>query len=121
MQPRGGEHDAVSAPTLQELAALGWETVEGFDETFGPDGTLGRDADTDPVLTHRLRVALAELNPEVPVDRLERAIDELTQSRAAMDPGDFAQQFHFGFGDHRVVEHGRRHVGIDPQHRAALA
>ena len=39
MQPRGGEHDAVSAPTLEELAALGWETVEGFDETF--QGILG--------------------------------------------------------------------------------
>ena len=36
---------------------------------FGPNGMLGGDADTDPVLTHRLRAALAELNPEVPVDR----------------------------------------------------
>ena len=95
MQPRGGEHDAVSAPTLHELAALGWETIEGFDETFGPDGTLGRDADTDPVLTHRLRSALVELNPEVPLDRLERAIDELTQSRAAMDPVRANREVHY--------------------------
>ena len=46
---------------------LGWENVYAWnDETFGPDGTLGRKDTTEAVLTRDLRAALHRLNPDLP-------------------------------------------------------
>ena len=45
---------------------LGWESVYAYnDETFGPDGTLGRDSEREVVLVRDLRAALARLNPDL--------------------------------------------------------
>ena len=46
---------------------LGWESVYAWnDETFGPDGTLGRATRREVVLTRDLRAALERLNPDLP-------------------------------------------------------
>ena len=43
---------------------LGWESVYAYNtETFGPNGTLGRDSERDAVLKRELRNALERLNP----------------------------------------------------------
>ena len=45
---------------------LGWDSVYAFNqETFGPDGTLGRTDPRDVVLTRDLRAALVRLNPQL--------------------------------------------------------
>ena len=81
-----GEDAAVERPALEVLAGLGWKIVSGFDEVLGVAGTLGRDRDSQAVLVHRLRDRLEELNPDVPGAGLDRAVEELTVTRSAMDP-----------------------------------
>jgi type I restriction enzyme R subunit len=58
---------------------LGWESVYAFNqETFGPDGTLGRTDTREVVLRRDLRNAIAQLNPELPAKAVEEAVGKLT-------------------------------------------
>jgi type I restriction enzyme R subunit len=58
---------------------LGWESVYAWnDETFGPDGMLGRGDTKEAVLTRDLRAALVRLNPDIPARALEDAFRKLT-------------------------------------------
>lgn len=60
--------------------ALGWESVYAWnEETFGPDGTLGRTDTTEAVLVRDLRAALKRLNPELPEKAIEDALRKLTE------------------------------------------
>lgn len=87
MTPAGfGELALVEGPALALLEQLGWETVVAFDEKMGADGTLGRDTQGDVVLVHRLRPKLRELNPGLPDEGIEQAVEKLVEDRSAMDP-----------------------------------
>src|SRR5947209_19114874 len=58
---------------------LGWESVYAWnDETFGPDGTLGRKDTTETVLVRDLRAALVRLNPGLPASAIDEAVRVLT-------------------------------------------
>lgn len=76
----------VQRPAIDILNQLGWETVNGYDETYGQNGTLGRDARSEVVLTRYLRPALQELNPDLPEEALSSAIERLTEDRSRLDP-----------------------------------
>ena len=78
------ENQLVEQPAIGLFATLGWQTVSATDETFGPGGTLGREAKGEVVLVDRLRAALGRLNPAVPPEAINTAIDELTRDRSAM-------------------------------------
>jgi type I restriction enzyme R subunit len=78
------EDQLVEQPAIGLFAALGWQTVSALDETFGAGGTLGRETKAEVVLTERLRAALTTLNPGLPAEAIETAIDELTRDRSAM-------------------------------------
>ncbi len=80
------EDQLVEQPAIGLLAELGWQTVSATDETLGADGTLGREARGEVVLATRLRVALARLNPGLPVEAVQAAIDAITYDRSAMSP-----------------------------------
>src|ERR1035441_6789076 len=59
--------------------ALGWDSVYAWnDETFGPDGTLGRTDTKDAVLTRDLRAALVRLNQELPAAAIDKVLRDLT-------------------------------------------
>ncbi|MDF0665482.1 MAG: type I restriction endonuclease subunit R [Nitrospira sp.] len=59
---------------------LGWESVYAYnEETFGPQGTLGRASERDVVLVRDLRGAVERLNPELPASAREQALDKLTR------------------------------------------
>ena len=79
------EDELVEQPALRLLAQLGWEVASGFEETLGPAGTLGRDAQSEPVLGHRLRDSLRILNPGLPDATLDSAAEQLVDDRSAMD------------------------------------
>ena len=58
---------------------LGWDSVYAWnEETFGPDGTLGRADTKETVLTRDLRAALERLNPDLPASAIEDAMRALT-------------------------------------------
>src|SRR5436853_4361524 len=76
---------------------LGWESVYAFnEETFGPNGTLGRASERDVVLVRDLRTALARLNPELPETAREQALEKLTRV-------DFARS---------LIQHNRESCGF---------
>jgi type I restriction enzyme R subunit len=68
--------------------ALGWDSVYAWnEETFGPDGTLGREDQKEVVLIRDLRAAIARFNPELPAKAVNEAIEKLTRqdfSRSAL-------------------------------------
>ncbi len=57
---------------------LGWEAVYAYNqETFGPDGLLGRSSDREVVLTRYLGQALKRLNPDLPKAAYQDAIRQI--------------------------------------------
>lgn len=70
---------------MELLEQLGWTHVNAFEESFGPAGTLGRDSMHQVFLIHRVRDALADLNPLVPDVIREEALGALTRDRSLMD------------------------------------
>ncbi len=83
---RFSEDELVERPAVELLATLGWETANAYEETFGEGATLGRDGRREVVLQHRLRTALARLNPELPVAALEEALAAVSRERSLMNP-----------------------------------
>lgn len=79
------EDELVERPAMELLAALGYETADGYSEELGPNG-LGRDDQSEVVLRHRLRRKLSELNPDAPAEAFDAAIEELIRDRATLDP-----------------------------------
>lgn len=72
--------------TVELFRSMGYEAIDAYHETFGTGGTLGRESRTDVVLRSRLRSALERLNPDLPADAINHAIEQLTQDRALMRP-----------------------------------
>ena len=63
---------------------LGWDSVYAYNnETFGPDGTLGRDSDREVVLTRALREKLVALNPGLPEAAYDDAVRQVTATVAS--------------------------------------
>lgn len=60
---------------------LGWENVYAYNnETYGPDGTLGRKSDKEVVLLRYLKEALVKLNPGLPEKAYQDAIRQITDT-----------------------------------------
>ena len=58
---------------------LGWDSIYAWnEESFVPDGTLGRADTKQAVLTRDLRAALERLNPDLPASAIDDAMRELT-------------------------------------------
>ena len=82
--PSFDEDTLVERPAIALFAELGWRTATGVAETFGAQGSLGRETRSDTVLWPLLRRALAQLNPGLPVEALEAAVQEISRERSAM-------------------------------------
>jgi len=78
------EDQLVEQPAIGLFAELGWQTVVVAEEVFGAGGSLGRESSGEVVLVSRLRGALVKLNPSLPSDAIDAAMDELTRDRGAM-------------------------------------
>src|SRR5688572_25886073 len=78
--PINSEDRLVQATFAEHLErALGWESVYAWnEETFGPDGTLGRTHTKEAMLTRDLRAALVRLNPTLPPAAIDDAFRALT-------------------------------------------
>jgi type I restriction enzyme R subunit len=80
------EDQLVEQPAIGLFADLGWQTVSAMEETFGANGTLGRETKGEVVLTVRLREALSRLNPAMSAEAINNAIDDIARDRSAMLP-----------------------------------
>ena len=79
------EDTLVQQTTAEYLKAqLGWDSLYAYNtETYGPDGTLGRDSDKEVVLTRYLREALIQLNPGLPDSAYDDAVRKITGTVAS--------------------------------------
>ena len=74
---------------------LGWECVYAWnEETFGPDGTLGRAGTREVVLTRDLRAALVRLNPQLPPAAIAEAVQKMTRHDFSRSLLQHNQQFY---------------------------
>ncbi|TCT22109.1 type I restriction enzyme R subunit [Thiobaca trueperi] len=74
---------------------LGWDSAYAWNqETFGPDGTLGRSDTREVVLTRDLRAALIRFNPELPEQAIEEAIAKLTRQDFTRSTLQHNREFH---------------------------
>jgi type I restriction enzyme R subunit len=63
---------------------LGWNSMYAYNsEVLGTEGTLGRSKENEVVLIRYLREKLEALNPDLPPEAYEQAIDLLTASSAS--------------------------------------
>ncbi len=86
----------VEQPAIELFSELGWSTISALDESFGSaepspqpsasgrGGWLGRETKSEVVLVPKLRSALERLNPVLPADAINSAVDELVRDRSAM-------------------------------------
>ena len=59
---------------------LGWDSVYAYNnETFGPSGTLGRASEREIVLVRDMRAAFIRLNPSLPEEAIEKAVQIITR------------------------------------------
>jgi len=63
---------------------LGWDVVYAWNtETFGKNGTLGRDSDREVILTRYLYTKLTEFNPNLPETAYQDAIRQIVETSTA--------------------------------------
>jgi len=85
MQHPYSEDLLIEQPAINLLAEMEWETLNCFHEFEQIGGSaLGRKTKSEVVLTYRLQPALERLNPDATQDAMNKAIAELTRSRALM-------------------------------------
>jgi type I restriction enzyme R subunit len=80
------EDALVEQPAIALFSELGWETATCFYERFGAGGTLGRETPNEVVLVSRLRPALETLNPDLPTQAIDLAVEELVRDRSLVSP-----------------------------------
>ena len=78
---------------------LRWDSAYAYNqETFGPNGLLGRNSDREVVLTRYLKHALKKLNPRLP----ETAYDEAV--RQVMDYSQSQSLISFNFDKYKLFK-----------------
>src|SRR4029077_9589055 len=81
---RFSEDELVERPAIALFEDLGWEHPNAYHETLGQNGTLGRDNRAEVFIVGRVRQALQRLNPEVGIEAIEQAVNEITKPRTAL-------------------------------------
>ena len=74
---------------------LGWDSLYAWnEETFGPDGTLGRLDQKEVVLCRDLRAAITGFNPALPEKAVDEAIEKLTRQDFSRSTLQHNREFH---------------------------
>lgn len=88
------EDALIEQPAVGLFRSLGYEVRNCFNETFGEQGTLGRETSAEVVLVRRLRVALERLNADLPPEAIQSALEELTKDRSLLSPVNANREVH---------------------------
>jgi type I restriction enzyme R subunit len=79
------EDHLIEQPAIQLMEhELGWDSMNAYDEWASGVSALGREAKREVVLTGRLKPALQRLNPDLPVEAIEGAVEEICRDRSAL-------------------------------------
>jgi hypothetical protein len=83
-QPFTEDH-LIEQPAVQLMQhELGWDVVNCYNEWVGGVSNQGRDGKREVVLVSRLRPALQRLNPDLPMEAIEGAVEEICRDRTAL-------------------------------------
>jgi len=84
--PSGGysEDALVEQPAIALLESLGWKTINAYSEFDHGTSILGRETKAEVILKTHLRLALLRINPDVAVESIHQAIEELNRDRSRM-------------------------------------
>ena len=66
------EDKLVEQPAISLFGEMRWDTLDCYNETYGSDGTLGREHRGEIVLKSKLLPALQSLNPDAPAEALSQ-------------------------------------------------
>src|SRR5690348_4698359 len=72
--------------TIELFDRMRWEVADCYYETFGENGTLGRETSAHVVLGRRLRVASAGLNSGLSAAAIDLAVTEIVKDRSVLSP-----------------------------------
>src|SRR5713101_1008297 len=93
--PHSYSEDAlIEQPAIELFKQLGWEVANCYHETFGVNGTLGRETAGEVALVSRLKPALEKLNLDLPPEAIDAAVEALTRDRSAMSPAQANRQIY---------------------------
>ena len=75
------EDQLIEQPCMDIFQELTWETANVYEgETFGEDGTLGRDSEADVILRTRFIEAIKKLNPKLPQQAFDLAYESINSN-----------------------------------------
>jgi type I restriction enzyme R subunit len=105
------EDHLVERPAIQLLRdELGWDPVNCFGEWDGGTSSLGRDGKREVVLPGRLKPALHRLNPDLTVEAIEGAVEEICRDRTALSLAEANREID------RLLKQGVKVEFPDPEH-----
>jgi len=85
MTPSGYTEDAlVEQPAIQLMETLGWETCNAYNEFDTGHSMLGRETRAEVILTARLRPTMIKINPDLPAEAFDQAVEILQRDRSRM-------------------------------------
>ncbi|MFN5857682.1 MAG: type I restriction endonuclease subunit R [Pseudanabaenaceae cyanobacterium] len=83
--PHPDSEEALENAAIAVFQQLGWTTANCFHEiVHATNSTLGRNSKDEVVLVSKLLPALQRLNPNLPDEALQLAIEEITNSRNSL-------------------------------------
>lgn len=95
------EDQLIEQTCVQLLhGALGWNVINAFHgESFGNDGTLGRNSEHDILLAARLYAAMRRMNPDLPIQAYDNAYEILSASTSTKSLPDINQEKYYFIRD----------------------
>jgi type I restriction enzyme, R subunit len=88
------EDTLVEQPAIALFDELGWTTANLYHETFGVNGTEGRESEHEVILPRRLKAALKRLNPELPGEALDAAFTDIVRDRSTLSSTSANHEFY---------------------------
>jgi len=85
MTTKYSEQELVEKAAIEVFESLGYEHINCYEEKFGDDSSLGRQTPMDVVLVPRLKSALVRINPDLPPETIDLAIEEITRDRSTLN------------------------------------
>jgi len=80
------ENSLIEQPAIEIFKSLSYSHLSCFDEIFGENSSLQRETSSDVVLVSKLKPALARLNPGLPAEAFNKAVDIITSDRSILNP-----------------------------------
>jgi type I restriction enzyme R subunit len=98
MTPKGrssySEEKLVELPAIELCEDLGWQHINALHETLGAFGTIGRGNQSEVILQSRFRSAVERLNPGLPTEAYDLALEELTRDRSRLSMAAANREIH---------------------------